>query len=152
MNPVANLSIYCVIAFALLGSMVYMLFNTDKNSTTMYFLSLLTPDQQELYRNITQERMNIYLQGFVLGIILGIIYLKTTQENKGPSYCIFVSIVLGVSYIHYTLMPKSTYMLDHIETAEQAQAWLQIYRKMKRTFHMGLVLGVVALPFICMIV
>jgi len=27
MNPVANLSIYCFIAFALLGSMVFMLFN-----------------------------------------------------------------------------------------------------------------------------
>ena len=86
------------------------------------------------------------------GIILGIIYLKTTQQNKGPSYCIFVAIVLGVTYIHYTLMPKSTYMLDHIETAEQAQAWLQIYRKMKKTCHMGMVLGVVALPFICLIV
>ena len=93
MNPVANLSIYCVIAFALLGSMIYMLLNTDKNSTVMYFLSLLNPDQQELYRNITQERMNIYLQGFVLGIILGIIYLKTCASKSGPSYCVFVAIV-----------------------------------------------------------
>mgnify|MGYP001370774544 CR=1 FL=1 len=152
MNPIANLSIFCVIAFALLGSMVFMLFNTDKNDTIMYFLSLLNQEQQEIYKNITQERMNIYLQGFVLGIILGIIYLKTTKDRKAPTYCIFVAIVLGVTYIHYTLMPKSTYMLEHIETAEQAQAWLQIYRKMKKNCHMGMVLGVVALPFICYIV
>lgn len=152
MNPIANLCIYCVIAFALLGSMIFMLLNTDKNSTTMYFLSLLKPEQQELYRNITKERMNIYLQGFVLGIILGIIYLKSSNDKNGPSYCIFIAIVLGVTYIHYTIMPKSTYMLDHIETAEQAQAWLQIYKKMKRTCHMGMILGVIALPFIGIIV
>lgn len=152
MNPVANLSIYCFIAFALLGSMIFMLFNTDKNDTTMYFLSLLNPEQQQIYKNITQERMNIYMQGFVLGIILGIIYLKTTTDRKAPTYCIFVAIVLGVTYIHYTIMPKSTYMLEHIETAEQAKAWLEIYRKMKKTCHLGMILGVVALPFICYIV
>ena len=152
MNPLVNLSLYCFIAFALLGSMIFMLLTTDKNDKIMYFLSLLTPEQQELYKNITKERMNIYLQGFVLGIILGIIYLKMSNDKKAPSYCIFVAIVLGVTYIHYTLMPKSVYMLDHIETGEQARAWLGIYQKMKRTCHMGMVLGVVALPFICYVV
>jgi len=152
MNPLANLSIYCVIAFALLGSMIFMLLNVDKNDKVMYFLSLLKPEQQEIYKNITRERMNIYLQGFVLGIILGIIYLKMTQSKNAPIYCIFVAIVLGTTYIHYTLMPKSTYMLEHIETAEQAKAWLEIYRKMKKTCHMGMILGVAALPFICCII
>lgn len=152
MNPIANLSIYCFIAFALLGSMILMLFNTDKNNTIMYFLSLLNPEQQQIYKNITQERMNIYLQGFVLGIILGIIYLKTTKDRKAPTYCIFVAIVLGITYIHYTIMPKSTYMLEHIETPEQAKAWLEIYREMKKTCHMGMILGVVSLPFICYII
>ena len=46
-------------------------------------------------------------------------------------------------------MPKSTYMLDHIDNAEQARAWLGIYKEMKYRCHMGMVLGVVALPFVC---
>ena len=152
MNPLANLSIYCAIAFALLGSMIYMLLNVDKNDKIMYFLSILKPEQQEIYKNITKERMNIYLQGFVLGIILGVIYLKMTHSKKAPIYCIFVAIVLGTTYVHYTLMPKSTYMLEHIETAEQAQAWLEIYRKMKKNCHLGMILGLAALPFISLIV
>ena len=152
MNPIANLSIFCFIAFALLGSMIYMFLNIDKNDQIMYFMSLLNSEQQEVYQNITKERMNIYLQGFVVGIILGIIYLKTTKNKNAPVYCIFVAIVLGVTYINYTIMPKSTYMLDHIETPEQAQAWLAIYQKMKKTCHMGMFLGIVALPFICLIV
>ena len=152
MNPVANLSIYCFIAFALLGSMIFMLFNTDKNDTTMYFLSLLNPEQQQIYKNITQERMNIYMQGFVLGIILGIIYLKTTTDRKAPTYCIFAAIVLGVTYIHYTIMPKSTYMLDYLENQEQARAWLQIYKIMKKRCYTGMILGIVALPLVCHII
>ena len=46
-------------------------------------------------------------------------------------------------------MPKSTYMLEHIDTAEQARAWLEIYKEMKLNCHIGMLLGVVALPFIC---
>ena len=91
MNPLANLSIYCVIAFALLGSMIFMLINVDKNDKIMYFLSLLNPEQQQIYKNITQERMNIYLQGFVLGIILGIIYLKTTKDICQSHFKYFIS-------------------------------------------------------------
>ena len=48
-------------------------------------------------------------------------------------------------------MPKSTYMLDHIDNAEQARAWLQIYKHMKLNCHIGMALGVVALPFVCRI-
>lgn len=152
MNPIVNLSIYCVIAFALLGSMIFMLLTSDKNDKIMYFMSLLNSEQQEIYKNITQERVNIYLQGFVLGIILGIIYLKTTKTKNSPVYCIFVAIVLGVTYIHYTIVPKSTYMLEHIETAEQAQAWLGIYQKMKTNCHIGMACGIIALPIICYII
>jgi hypothetical protein len=144
-----NCSLSCVIAAALLGSMLYMLFSCNKNDKILYFMSLLNPKQQEIYKNITQERLNIYLQGWVLGLILGLVYLNYYSTSKAPTYCIFVAIVLGVTYAHYTLMPKSTYMLDHIDNGEQSKAWLSIYREMKFRCHMGMIIGVVALPFIC---
>ena len=115
-----NTSLVCIIAFALLGSMFYMLINYDKNDKILQFASMLSKDQQKVYRNVTQERLNIYLQGFVLGTVIAILYLKTFAKKNQPVYCIFVALVLGVAYIHYTIMPKSTYILDHIENAEQA--------------------------------
>jgi hypothetical protein len=48
-------------------------------------------------------------------------------------------------------MPKSTYMLEHIDTAEQAKAWLEIYKLMKTRCQLGMLLGVIALPFICLL-
>lgn len=146
-----NNSLICLIAFALLGSMFYMLINYDKNDKIMQFASLLSKDQQKVYRNVTQERLNIYLQGFVLGTVIAILYLKTFAKKNQPVYCIFVALVLGVAYIHYTIMPKSTYMLEHIDTGEQAKAWLEIYKLMKTRCHLGMLLGVIALPFICLL-
>lgn len=144
-----NCSLCCVVAAALLGSMLYMLFSCNKNDKILYFMSLLNPKQQEIYKNITQERLNIYLQGWVLGLILGLVYLNYYATPKAPTYCVFVAIVLGTTYAHYNIMPKSTYMLDHIDTAEQSKAWLAIYKEMKFRCHMGMILGVVALPFVC---
>ena len=146
-----NNSLVCLIAFALLGSMFYMLINYDKNDKIMQFASLLSKDQQKVYRNVTQERLNIYLQGFVLGTVIAIVYLKTFAKKNQPVYCIFVALVLGIAYIHYTIMPKSTYMLEHIDTAEQAKAWLEIYKLMKTRCQLGMLLGVIALPFICLL-
>lgn len=148
MNSVLNLSIFCFIAFALLGSSIYTLANNNKNDKIIHFLSLLNYKQQEIYKNVAQERLNIYLQGFVLGLILGIIYLKINEKKNGNTYCIFVAIVLGVTYINYTLMPKSTYMLEHIKNGEQAKAWLEIYKHMKKNCYVGMILGVLALPII----
>ena len=105
----------------------------------------------KIYQNIVKERMNIYVTGFVLGLIVGIIYLQITNSMKTNVYCIFVAIVLGITYINYTVMPKSTYMLDHIETAQQAKDWLELYKHMKRSCHTGMILGVVSLPFVCYI-
>ena len=146
-----NNSLVCLIAFALLGSMFYMLINYDKNDKIIQFASLLSKDQQKVYRNVTQERLNIYLQGFVLGTVIAIIYLKAFAKKNQPVYCIFVALVLGVAYIHYTIMPKSTYMLEHIDNAEQARAWLEIYKLMKTRCQLGMLLGVIALPFICLL-
>ena len=149
MNPVLNLSIYCVIAAALLGSMIWSLVNCNNKDQIHRYLSNLNKGQQKVYQNIVKERTNIYMCGFVLGIIVGIIYLQLTRSSRDNVYCIFIAIVLGITYINYTVMPKSTYMLDHIETPQQAKDWLELYKHMKRSCHTGMILGVVALPFLC---
>ena len=147
-----DLSIYCIIAFALLGSSFYFLLTHHKQDKFLYFASLLKPEQQKILNNITQERLYIYIQGFLIGLIIAVIFLRITNIKNNSIFCIFVAIVLGFTYIHYTLMPKSTYMLEHIDTAEQAKAWLEIYKNMKSRCHIGMLLGVIALPFICYVI
>jgi len=145
-----NCSLCCFIAAALLGSMLYFILYQD-NNTIHYFTSLLTKEQQLIYKEIIEERMCIYIQGFVLGLFIGILYLYNIKKHAYPPYCMFIALVLGVTYVHYTVMPKSKYMLNHITTNEQSRAWLKIYKSMKRRCHIGMVLGVLSLPFICRI-
>ena len=146
-----ELSIYCLVAFALLGSSFYILLNQNKEDKFLYFASLLSAEQQKILNNITQERLYIYIQGFILGIIIALIFLKIVNIKNNSVFCIFVSIVLAITYIHYTLVPKSTYMLEHIDTPKQAKAWLEIYKHMKNRCQVGMLLGVIALLIICFI-
>ena len=71
-----NLSIYCIIAFALLGSSFYFLLTNHKQDKFLHFSSLLSPEQQKTLKNITEERLYIYIQGFIIGIIIGLIFIK----------------------------------------------------------------------------
>ena len=72
MKQIVDCSLFCFIAAALLGSMVYFLFTSNKDNKISQFLSRLTKEQQEVYRNISEERLNIFLMGFCIGLIVGI--------------------------------------------------------------------------------
>jgi hypothetical protein len=45
------------------------------------------------------------------------------------------------------LSPKSDWMLNHINNPEQTKLWLQMYRTMSVYYHIGLVLGIIAVGF-----
>ena len=64
---------------------------------------------------------------------VGEILVLVGAWNNSNWVAIFAAtgLVLGATYIHYSLMPKSTYMLEHIDNADQARAWLGIYKEMK---------------------
>ena len=40
------------------------------------------------------------------------------------------------------LSPKTDWMLNHVNSAEQTQAWLKMYRAMQYYYHAGLALGI----------
>ena len=59
-------------------------------------------------------------------------------------YCLFSwSYNLHQLFV-YILSPKTTYMIEHLNSKQQIDAWLNIYRTMQVKYHTGLVLGIVA--------
>jgi ABC-type multidrug transport system fused ATPase/permease subunit len=48
------------------------------------------------------------------------------------------------NYFHYILSPKSDWMLNHMNNQEEVKSWLLMYREMQYNYHMGLVLGIIA--------
>jgi uncharacterized protein YacL len=135
----------CSAAAAFFGGMVFVSLNPYSADKLKKLMSLLTPDQTQVYKEVSRERMYIYLMGLVLGLLLGFIYLYHGAKTVGLSRtCGFVFITMATTYLFYLLYPKSKYMLTYLTTDDQRAAWLDVYRGMQYRHYMGMVLGVIA--------
>jgi hypothetical protein len=140
----------CLLAGALIISMIYMMNATRKSQIMEKYNKQLSPELQKTYIKIVEERTCIYYTGYAIGFILSIfIILYNIQIKKSPmSTGLMVSTVIIVSffvnYFYYVLSPKSDWMLKHVRTAEENKAWLEMYRGMQTYYHGGLVLGLAA--------
>lgn len=142
----------CLIATGFIISMVYKSFSYDIEKLNK-FNKVLNTEQREIYVKVINERRNIYFTGFGLGFILSLLYIYLKYKNKlnvskVPFVCITIMITFLTTYFYYILAPKTTYMLKHLETQEQIDAWLSVYRSMQVNFHFGLVLGLFGIGFL----
>ena len=131
----------CLLGGALIGSSVMSMLGCSKGKKFDRFNELLDNNQKKIYADIKNERMSIYIQGLVMGIILASLVVSMSNVNKNSKVCLFILIALGFNYFYYQLYPKSTYMLEHTYSKEQNKAWLEIYKEMKMRHKVGLILG-----------
>ena len=142
-------SISCSISFIFIVGMIYFYNATAKNKTVIQYRSKLTPRQREIYDKIAKERFNISMQGYMLGAFLSLFVIYYNYRKKGFKPASVMCLVLATSFItnyfYYKLTPKSDWMLHHVETQEQTQDWLNMYKTMQYYYHAGLALGIVGL-------
>lgn len=143
-------AISCMISTIFVIGMIYFYNLTDKSAIVKYYKSSLSSDLQKLYQKITNERANLSYQGYILGVILslGIIFynvkIKKERLNTTSLVCTVVATAFITNYFYYMLSPKSDWMLEHLQNKEEVKAWLLMYREMQYNYHMGLVLGIIA--------
>ncbi len=145
----------CMFAFVFLIANVYTMMSCSNDNHKLEFKNTLSSEQQVLYEKIINERKSIYYGGFVLGIILSFLALyfgekylffidKKIKISNIPKICMIASITFVTNYLFYILYPKTDYMLLHLNDKTQIQGWLAIYKKMQFKFHLGFVLGIIA--------
>lgn len=146
-------SISCSISLMFLIGMIYMTYATDKSKIITPFMETLNKDQQAKYKTITKERATIYLSGFSLGFVLALafIFFKSSLSvfslkslTNMQTACLVTSITFVTTYFYYILSKKSDYMVRHLETSEQKDAWLSVYKTMQFNYHFGLLLGLIS--------
>jgi hypothetical protein len=129
--------------------MIYFYNATSQNATVLQYKQQLNAQQRVAYDHIAKERLHISLQGYVLGFILSlfIIYFNYQKKQLKPAsvVCLVLATSFLTNYFYYMLSPKSDWMLNHVESKEQTQAWLYMYRNMQYYYHTGLVLGILGL-------
>lgn len=133
----------CMIGSGFLGASILTMLSSNKGEKFRKMESVLDDNQRQIYAKIKNERMSIYVQGLFIGIALAILVVSMTKIDKTKKICLFIVISMAFNGFYYTLYPKSTYMLLHLNSSEQNKAWLDIYREMKLRHTIGFVLGLI---------
>jgi uncharacterized protein YacL len=144
-------SITCFVAAVFIISMIYFQNATNKSQVVQLYKAQLPANLQNLYDKISQERLHIYYYGYILGFILSLVIVfyncsmkRSNKMSTTSTVCLVIVVSFLTNYFYYMLSPKSAWMLDHINSPEQTKAWLAMYRSMQINYHMGFVIGVVA--------
>lgn len=93
--------------------------------------SKLNEEQTEIYKKIKKERRNHYMIGLLLGALLSILYNKYEGKNIKHMTCAYLGITTFVANKFYLLMPKSNWLIEHLEEKEDILAWSKLYKKMR---------------------
>ena len=143
-------SITCLVATALIIATIYFQNASSKSKIVQEYKKHLPSNLQNLYEKISAERLKINYYGYTLGLVLSLIiiwYNYSIKHNKLHNtslVCLVIVVSFFTNYFYYILSPKSTYMLQHINSPEQTKAWLTMYREMQYNYHFGFVIGVIA--------
>jgi len=129
--------------------MIYFYNATRRSGVRDIYIQQLNEQQRIAYSTIVKERLDISIKGYLLGAVLSSIVIAYNYNKKRFQASSVVCMVLAISFItnyfYYMLSPKSDWMLNHVESKEQTEAWLQMYRSMQYYYHLGLVLGIVGI-------
>lgn len=139
----------CIIATAIIIGSIYFHNSTSNNEVVKEYKKQLPSHLLNIYEKISSERLRINNYGYLLGLIISLIiiwknvHLKRDKLTTPSLVCLVVVVSFLTNYFYYILSPKSTYMLEHINSPEQTKAWLLMYREMQYNFHLGMVIGII---------
>lgn len=138
-----NCLVSSVVGAALLGGSFLTLTVTEEQHDRLR--RRLDEKLATIYDAVAAERRNQYLQGLVLGVLVAFMVSRAIRPaSRFYQVALYFAITLMVALFYYLLMPKTTYMLEHLNTREQNLAWLDIYKTMKMRYLVGLLLGAAA--------
>ena len=126
---------FCAVSFALLGSSITTMVLMNKIYMKKFEESL-DSSQTEIYQEIKEERLFIYIVATVVGTIVGL-FIST------KNVCMGVAIALTLQTMIYLIWPKSKYMLEQVNKPEQSKLWITKYKHMSVIGYIGIVLGLI---------
>jgi len=143
-------AISCAVSAVFIIGMIYFYNMTGKSEIVKHYKDSLPTDLQQRYDKISKERLTISYYGYALGLVFSLLiifYNLRIKHNKMGTLalvCTVMATCFLTNYFYYILSPKSDWMLNHVSNQQQTTAWLLMYREMSYNYHMGIVLGIVA--------
>lgn len=135
----------CLVGAALVGGTIATALVSRNDPVFKQYIGSLTPSQVTTLNKISEQRLNLYIQGTLLGLILVVLFSLFAGKKLSPftNGCSFIVIVLLTQYFYYILMPKQDWMVKHLTTQKQNTEWLNVYRHMSFRWHFGMLIGLI---------
>lgn len=143
----------CLLAFVFLTGMLATMMTSTSSPMFDKFYNTLDEKQKKIYKKVKVERLRIFLEGMILGLLLATVLVVSLNgvANENSRVCVFVFVTLIVNAFYYHLAPKSTYMVKHLDKEEQRVAWLEIYKTMKYKKIAGMLMGILGYFLLAMV-
>lgn len=106
-------------------------------------INLMNDKQREIYKKIRQERLQHYLMGLSAGGVISLPFLYFIKDNT-TKVCASGIILLMTTSIVYYLLPKTTYMIKHLDSQEQKEAWMNVSRNFIKKKMAGVLFALVS--------
>lgn len=87
---------------------------------------LLNKKQIAILDEISAERARLSFEGLLLGLIAAMPLVLLFQ-----AWCSAAVVLFVTQGTYYHISPKKNWMLNHLETKEQVDQWLVVYKKMQ---------------------
>jgi uncharacterized protein YacL len=123
--------------------MIFLNYITYLYSPNDKLTQVLDEIQLEKYNKIRKERKMIHIKGLVYGLILAYLSTKVVKVRGYNKWCYLISTTYIFMYFYYMLIPKSDYLILHLNMPEQKKRWLDNYKFMQYYYNLGLLLGVI---------
>jgi hypothetical protein len=141
----------CAVGLVFIFATIFMTLIIDKQKIFKDYVNSLNKEQLNKYNNIVNERKNISLNGYLLGLLLSLVFIvfnyNLKKINKGLVICLTSSIMFLTHYFYYILSPKTDWMVLHLDDKQRIE-WLKVYRTMQFSYHYSLLIGVLSVMII----
>jgi len=141
----------CAVGLVFIFATIFMTLIIDKQKIFKDYVNLLNKEQLNKYNNIVNERKNISLNGYLLGLLLSLVFIvfnyNLKKISKGLVICLTSSIMFLTHYFYYILSPKTDWMVLHLDDKQRIE-WLKVYRTMQFSYHYSLLIGVLSVMII----
>ncbi len=134
---------YCITAYAaMMGHLGIFAYKIGGMPEIKNMVDRFTPQQTDVYNEIKKERRMHYLVGLAIGLIVASWFvMKNHIPSPKKHICAFVGLATFVANTFYELMPKSEWMVEHLDNAGDVKRWNVVYRKFRTLTGYGELLG-----------
>jgi hypothetical protein len=103
---------------------------------------ILDEKQRAVHEKIKKERLHHFYAGLGVGGILGL-FILISNIKMTSKHCLAGLVLLLSIAVVYGILPKSDHIINHLDTPEKKQLWLNVKRNFVKKTVISFVLAIV---------